>query len=172
MPAFPKLTEPYKSISVFPGWSAPEEGTGYIYFDAPLEIDGVTEANFQLHGGCLIRMPARHISFEIRIGRTPGRKHRPLARLDWRSLTGGHSNKRRPLPDGVSGKRTMPTHLHGFDINWDAERGRMIGPDLPFANDLDRELNNFLEVRQHAGMLFKINNMEIVTEPEWELGFL
>jgi len=66
----------------------------------------------------------------------------------------------------------MPTHLHGFDINWDAERGRMIGPDLPFANDLDRELNNFLEVRQHAGMLFKINNMEIVTEPEWELGFL
>jgi hypothetical protein len=35
-----------KRISAFPGWVEPEAETGYAWFDAPLEIEGVTEVGF------------------------------------------------------------------------------------------------------------------------------
>lgn len=87
-----------KEIAVFSGWSDPEEETGYMWFDSPLNIGGVTEHGFTLHGGCYQRHPNKNVTFELRLKRTPGKKCTPLARLDWRSLKGGHSNMRGRCP--------------------------------------------------------------------------
>ena len=55
-----------KRISTFPGWVEPEAETGYAWFDAPLEIEGVTEVAFVLHGGCYPQRPNCCITFELR----------------------------------------------------------------------------------------------------------
>ena len=49
------LLLPDKRLSVFEGWSQPEPDTWYSWFNAPIEIDGITSRpGFVLHGGCLL----------------------------------------------------------------------------------------------------------------------
>ena len=161
------LIVPLKSISVFPGWSEPEPQTGYSWFDAPLEIGGVTEPGFMLHGGCYIGQPDCHVTLELRLSKTPGRKMRPLERIDWRSLNGGHSN---PYRRGVavSGQRVSATHLHAFDLNFLPLEGRMRHADLPYAVEIEEDLDSFESLRRYAGIRFKINNITVVSTPSWE----
>lgn len=156
-----------KRISAFPGWVEPEAETGYAWFDAPLEIEGVTEVGFVLHGGCYPQRPNCCLTFELRIGRKPGRKRIPLQRLDWRSFSGGHTN---PVRKGwpLSGKRTAPTHLHSFDLNWsETQPDRMVWDELKFAEDVPEQLPDFASVRSYVGNRFGINGVELVVEPVW-----
>lgn len=165
----PSLVVPLKSIAVFPGWSEPEPGSGYTWFNAPLEIGGVVEPGLVLHGGALSKIPDQHISLELRLSKTPGRRIRPLERIDWRSISGGHSNPRRKdAPAGLSGRRTTNTHLHAFDMNWSADLGRMRHEDLPYADDIAEEIATFEDLLRFAGKRFKINNMNLVLTPPWE----
>jgi len=71
MGPLPVLVESWKAISFFPGWSKPEQETGYCWFDAPLEIEGVTQHGFVLHGGCYADKPECNLTFELRINREP-----------------------------------------------------------------------------------------------------
>ena len=167
MHPFEKLIEETKAISAFSGWSAPEAETGYIWFDAPLEIGGVTERGFVLHGGSYIDKPESHVSFEMRVSRSPGRRCVPLARIDWRSLQGGHTNPRVGGSDW-SGIRVGNTHFHTFELNWSPESGRMRRGGLRQAMEIDQEPQSFTELRDFVGNRFKINNMNVVTEPPWE----
>jgi hypothetical protein len=161
------LAQADKGISVFPGWSDPEPETGFMWFEAPLEIGGVTEQGFVLHGGCLRFQPECNVTFEVRISKTPGRRYIPLMRVCWRSLKGGHSNPRR---EGVpfSGERLDRTHFHAFDQNWLPESGRMRGGNLRMAQPIDQEPQSFTELRALVGKLFRINNIDVVTVPDWE----
>jgi hypothetical protein len=161
------LADAEKSLAVFPGWSAPEGETGYIWFDAPLDVRGVTEPGFVLHGGCLRYQPDCNVTLEIRVSRRPGRGCIPLMRVCWRSLRGGHTNPRR---NGVqfSGLRLGPTHFHPFDLNWLPNRGRMRGWNLPFAAPIEQDFQSFTEYLAYVGKRFRINNIGIVTPPEWE----
>jgi len=45
-----------KAIARFPGWTGPEPETGYLWFDAPLEIEGVVEAGLLLRGGAVAHL--------------------------------------------------------------------------------------------------------------------
>jgi hypothetical protein len=161
------LAEADKRLAAFPGWSEPEGETGYMWFDAPLDIGGVTEPGFVLHGGCLRYQPECNVTLEIRLGRRPGRGCVPLMRVCWRSLRGGHTNPRR---SGVaySGVRVGSTHFHPFDLNWLPDRGRMRTGNLPFAVPIDPDFDLFTQYRDFVGNHFRINNIDVVTAPPWE----
>jgi hypothetical protein len=161
------LAEAEKLISVFPGWSDAEPETDYMWFDAPLEIGGVTEPGFVLHGGCLRYQPERHVVFEVRVSRTLGRRCVPLMRICWRSLKGGHTNPRREGAE-FCGVRLGSTHFHTFDQNWHAEGGRMRAGNLRMAWPIEQEPQSFTELRELVGKRFRINNIDVVTVPNWE----
>ena len=155
-----------KEIGIFPGWSEPETETDYIWFDAPIEIGGVTETGLVLHGGCLAHRPNVNLTLELRMARTPGRQCVPIERLDWRSIQGGHSNPRKPKSEWA-GKRVSETHLHDFWLNWSPEEERIRGGRLDVAREIEDELKKFEDVRAYVGKRLRINNIEIVKEPDW-----
>ncbi len=77
-----------------------------------------------------------------------------------------------PTRDGIghplSGKRLGPTHIHAFELNWSDTEQRMRESPLRFARDVEEELADFASLRKFIGNRFKINNIEIVTEPVWD----
>jgi hypothetical protein len=160
------LVAPAKSLSSFPGWSRARVGDGYVWFNAPLEVGGVTMPGLFLHGGCYINQPERHVTLELRLAKTPGRRIRPLERIDWRSMRGGHHNLRRK-GHPLSGVSVSPTHLHAFDQNYDGQRDRFLGEDLPFAQEIDVEMQTFVDLLAFAAFRFKINNINVVETPQW-----
>lgn len=156
-----------KDISFFPGWSKPEAETSYLWFDAPLELDGVTETGLVLHGGCFAERPDCHVIFEVRLSRvTSGNRRLPLARIEWKSLEGGHSNPRR-RGKLFSGVRVGPTHFHDFELNWDSIGRRMERGNLRFARDVVPIPPDYEAFRAEAGISLKINNIDVVKRPEW-----
>jgi hypothetical protein len=170
MRPFPILVDVEKSISSFSGWSPPDRTDDYVWFDAPLEIDGVTEVGLFLHGGAYLHRPERHVSFELFVRHPHARRRYPLDRIDWRCLRDGHTNIRVP-GHPLSGKRiAADSHHHTFDVNWSEATGKMHGggPELRMARAIDVELQSFAELRTYAGKHFKINNIELVLPPEWE----
>lgn len=158
---------PLKLIAAFPGWSDPEPETSYSWFNAPLEIGGVIEPGLMLHGGCYIDQPNRHVSLELHIAKTPGRQMRPLERIDWRSNKGGHTNVVRSGMPQVP-PRVSSTHLHAFELNWEAGKLRMRGPDLPYACEIAEDLSDFETLRAYAGKRLRISNINLVSTPAWE----
>jgi len=168
MGALKALTERNKSISYFPGWSEPEPESSYTWFNAPLDVAGVTEAGLVLHGGCLANAPDCNVSFEIAVIGMGGHRRISLARLCWRSLRGGHTNPRTHGPEVLRGLRVGPTHYHSFTANWIAAERRMRGRNLPFAEDVNEVLETFEAARDLAGALLRISNIGVVMRPEWE----
>jgi hypothetical protein len=163
---FPSFFNSLKALSSFPGWSKAEVDTGYLWFDSTLEIAGVTEEGLVFHGGCYQQHPDMHVVFELRAA-SPGNKRRiPLARVDWRSRNGGHTNSRRS-GSPVSGLRVGETHFHAFDLNWLEAEGRMRNGNLPQAREIEEDIQTFESLRDSAGKLFRINNMHIVERPPW-----
>ena len=120
----PELVAIDKQLSRFPGWSDPEPETSFVWFDAPIEIEGFTEAGLILHGGAYANYRDRHVVFELK-GYAPGSARRKaLMRSEWRSLTGGHSNPRRG-DVASAGKRVGETHYHPFNLNWSETESRL-----------------------------------------------
>lgn len=156
-----------KEIGHFPGWSGPEEETGHLWFDAPIEIGGVTETGLVLHGGCIATRPECHVTFELRIAKTPGRRSVPIERIDWKSLQGGHSNPRKPS-SRWAGQRVSDTHLHDFWLNWSETKQQMRQGGLRVAREIDERLEGFGDVLAFVGNRLRINNIDIVKHPPWE----
>jgi hypothetical protein len=157
-----------KAIAYFPGWSKPDDEDHYSYFQAPLSIGGVTEAGLFLAGGAMIDAPDKNVSFEIVLLTHGGAKRTKIMRLDWRSLRGGHTNQRRyNCPDGCPG-RTGETHFHSFQVNWMEHEQKLRGSRLPCAVNISENLQSYEQLRTYVGKHFQINNIDIVSPPEWE----
>lgn len=167
MATFAQIADAEKLISHFPGWSAPEPETGYVWFDAPLEIGGVVERALVIHGGCYYNRPDCHVTFELRIGKTPGRRCVPLMRIEWRSLNDGHTNPRR-RGNALSGLEVPSTHIHPFEPNWSEAEGRMRMGNLRMADVINEDIQTFEELRSIVGNLFRISNIDVVQAPPWE----
>lgn len=161
------LVETEKTIPVQPKWTAPEPaGDGYIRLSVPLEIDGVTFAGLTLSGGAYAQHPEQHVTFELSVHDAVGR-HIRLARIDWRSLKGGHTNHPRHCAGPWRRARVPETHLHSFDLNWSEAEGRMKRGKLPCAEPISQPLQAFAELRTYAGTCFRIKNIDVVPPPDW-----
>lgn len=169
--SFPTLVNATKQIAQFPGWQDAEPETGYMWFDAPIDIAGVVQDGVFLHGGCYRYAPEKHVTFELFARSQSGRRKIPLNRVDWRSLNGGHSNPRRP-GSPVSGLRVSATHFHDFELNWIPLESRMRGRDLSQARNIDEELQSFESLREFVRRSFRITNMDVVLPPKWEYKLL
>lgn len=156
-----------KALAQFSGWSASEPETGYCWFDAPLEIGGVVEAGLVLRGGCYKHLHEQHVTFELAVTKPGILRRIPLARIEWRSIRGGHRNKRRG-DSPWRGRRVGPTHHHSFELNWLAGERRMRRGNLPLACDVEEEMPSFESLRTYVGKLFRISNIGIVPMPPWE----
>lgn len=166
----PDLMAARKAIAGHVSWSAPEQGTGYCWFDAPLDIGGVIQEGLILHGGCVARQPDRHVSFEIRAKVNYRHKRVPLSRIDWRSLDGGHTN--RPCAaNPYGGKRVSDSHYHSFDVNWVPVNNR-VRADLSQAVELEPVPQSFESLRDFCGREFNIINIDVVSRPPWEYDLL
>ena len=163
----PAFAAAFKDIVSFPGWGPPEE-TGYMTFSAPLAIAGLVEAGFALHGGSYHKYRDGNVSFELVLNKTPIRKRMVLARVEWRSLRGGHSNKR-SRPFGIP-RRTEATHFHSFDLNYLESERRMRGGNLPYADNVENSIENFEALLEFVGSRFNIRNINLVEPPDWEYG--
>lgn len=163
--SFDALVNQPKIIAQFPDWQFGANSA--LWFDAPLEIGGIVEPGFMLHGEARSDMPNRNVGLEL-VYKNPNTKRRfALARLDWKTWRGQHRNKRRqgwPL----RGKKVGPTHFHPFELNWIADKKKMRPGDLPVATDITGELQTFESFRAMAGFLLGINNIELVKRPPWE----
>jgi hypothetical protein len=165
--AFAELVTALKALAPFPGWSEPEPETGYCWFNAPIIIGGVVQQSFVLHGGHLKYVPEANVTFELQAGKPGIRRKVPLARIDWRSVRGGHTNPRRS-GSPVSGLRVSASHHHSFALNWLETHQRMRGGNLAMAEDIDQSIQSFESLRDLVRNLFRINNIGIVQPPKWE----
>lgn len=161
----PELINTDKVIISFPGWGDPTPETGVLWFNAPLDVDGVTD--MILHGECTVDLPDCAVSFELR-GYAPPRptKRSALDRIDWRPVDGGHWNPRRKSIVG-SGRRVEGTHRHVFDLNWVEHEGRLRKGNLRQAIEIDEEPQSFESLIAMVGKAFRISNMSIVSVPPW-----
>lgn len=165
--SFEALAIEQKQIATFPGWQRAGLEKAALWFDAPLEIGGVTERAFTLHGEARLDLADQNVGLELVYTIPNTRRRFSLARVDWRSIKGGHSNKRRkgwPL----RGKRLPETHFHPFDLNYNATTKKMRTGDLPVAVEIVGELQTFESYRAMAGFLLRISNIDLVERPPWE----
>lgn len=171
MGTFQDIATSEKSVPYFPGWSEPDRESGYSYFEAPLDIGGVTEPGVVLKGTCSVMHPDKQVSFEIYARKLPARLRVPLMRVDWRPLSGGHSNKKRPRPAGLPA-RVSDIHHHSFALNFNEESGKLVRGNLPFADECGETLADFEALCAYVGRAFRINNMNIVPRPDWRYDLL
>ncbi len=167
--SFHDLFAARKAIAQFPGWSEPEPETGYCWFNAPLIVGDVVEQGFILHGGHLKNVPDANVSFELQASQPGKRRKVPLARLDWRAVSGGHTNPKR-TGSPFSGRRLSSSHHHSFSLNWIEAEQRMRSGNLPMAEEIDQAIQSFESLRKLVGNLFRINNIDVVSPPKWEYG--
>lgn len=135
-------------------------------FAAPIEIAGMVVQGLCLEGNCEQDFPDRHVCFELVVQKTPTRRRVVLERLEWLSLKGGHSNKRR-RPVGVP-RRTDASHWHKFELNYQPSSRRMGNDNLSVAINFEETFSTYENFRIFVGERLKISNVELVTRPEWE----
>jgi hypothetical protein len=156
---FDPLVFGWKEIASSVEWSSPADPEdGHVAFLVPLEIDGVTIAEFALRGGAYEQHADKAVMFQLEIGSLGVRTRTPLVRLDWRPLNPIHKNPDKVLISG--------SHVHRFEANWLESEQRMRTGNLPVAEKI-AEIHTFTELLDFAKILFRINNIEQIPVPEW-----
>lgn len=169
---FHSLVDAEKRLLYTVTWTTPgQEDDEYIEFLAPLEIEDVTIEGLALRGGCYQHLPDSAIMFQLEMGVPRARTRIPLMRLDWRPLTIPHKNPSKG-PAAHRGKLFHGSHLHPFDLNWVEENKAMRAGNLRFAVEVSPEPKTYVEILDFLRKSFKINNVELITEPNWSKRLL
>jgi hypothetical protein len=140
-------------------------------FLTPLEVDGVTIAGLALRGVCYQHRPDEAVMLQMEAAMPGLRTRVPLVRLDWRPATGGHKNPRRG-PDLHAKRFITGSHLHPFELNWLFAAEVMRTGNLPFATAVSPDPNDFAEVLDLVGSVFRISNISLIETPSWSRKLL
>jgi hypothetical protein len=159
------LVESWKDLPAGIAWSSPDTVDGEMSILAPLTIGGVTVGAFALRATCNVARPDCDVMFQLETG-IPGQRTRlPLARIDWRPLSGGHKQPKRP----GSRKRDfiVGSHFHALQDNWVEADQRMKEINLPWGQPLDPEPATYMELLDLVRNLFRFNDISGIGIPEW-----
>lgn len=159
------LVESWKQLPPNVGWSRPDPLDGEMSIYAPLEIGGVTVGAFALRATCNVERPDTDVMLQLETGLPGDRTKLPLCRIDWRPLSGGHKQPKQP--GNRKRKFISGSHLHTFLDNWHAEEERMIGTNLPWAQQLAPEPSDIYGLLDLAQNLFRIKDLSRIGIPEW-----
>lgn len=159
------LVESWKDLPPIVSWSEPDPTDGEMTIFAPLEIGNVTVGSFALRAACYVDRLESDVRFQLETG-LPGQRTRlPLTRIDWRPISGGHKQPKKP--DG--GKRLIikGSHFHTLEDNWLEREQRMRENNLPYAQALESDPANFQELLDLVKIRFRINNITSIGTPKW-----
>ncbi len=162
-----ELVEAEKSIASPTEW-APSGRC--LELKLPLEIDGLIEEQFFFRATAIASLPDEQVVFQleyhgVRIAGGTG----PLCRLEW--LPKGTHNNKGQGPAELRFIDQTGTHFHSFEDNWSEKNGALLRDNLPVARPLSQPIQGFRECLNHVGILFRINNIDVVKTPEWVLSF-
>ena len=156
---FDTLVYGWKDIANAVEWSSPADlEDGHIQFLVPLEIEGITIAEFSLRGGAYEQHVDKALMFQLEIGSPGVRTRTPLIRIDWQPLNPIHKNPDKVIISG--------SHVHPFEANWLESDQRMRTGNLPVAEKMS-EIHTFTDLLDFAKILFRINNIDDIPVPEW-----
>ncbi len=162
-----ELFEANKILASNPKWIA----TDSTWFDleAPLDIDGVTIEGLELRAGAGQSLPDRAVRFHLQYhpARSPCI---PLCRIEWRPVS-PHTNPNQG-PEHLRLLRIVGSHIHGFEMNYLEDEGRMRGKNLPIAEPIDPDPSSFRDLVDVVAAEFRINGMEQIEPPPWREGDL
>lgn len=158
-----ELVDAEKSLAVAGDWT--KRGRR-IEFLAPLEIDGLVEEGFLFRAIALEALPDREVVFQLEYHgiSIPGGTG-PLTRMEWNTLR-PHNNKGRG-PVELRFLDQEGSHFHSFEDNWSEAAGAMLRDNLPIARPIIEPIQGFGGCLHLVGNLFQINNIQLVTSPEW-----
>jgi len=156
-----------KAISGSPRWSKPEGADKSIKLSAALEVGERTLQGFYLKGRARANSPSSDISFTLTYI-APGTKRdgANLDRVDWLPKT-PHENTDERSPPELYLIEIDGTHRHSFDLNWRPKKG---GPLkwLPIAEPIVPDFQDFAALLAGVGILFRISNIDLIPEPNWD----
>ena len=166
---FQALMNMDKAISGMPRWSKPEGADKSIKLSAPIEVEESTLQGFFLKGRARIDTPDADISFTMTY-LPPGTKRDgvTLDRIDWRPKT-PHENTDDNAPDHLYLLEIDGTHRHSFELNWRPKIGTPL-KWMPVAEPIVPDYQSFAEILEGVQNLFRISNIELIPEPDWDIG--
>jgi len=164
---FEALANMGKAVSGSPRWSKPDGADKTIKLSAPLEVEESTLQGLFLKARARINAPDQDISFTLTY-LTPGttRDGVTLDRMDWRPKT-PHENLDEHSPPNLYLIEIDGTHRHSFALNWRHQAGRPL-KWMPVAEPISPDYQDFVELRTAVGNLFRISNIDLISEPNWD----
>lgn len=160
---FHPLVEQWKTLAGSTQWSSPDGEDAHMSFLVPLDIEGVTIAEFALRGTAYEDIIDAAVTFQLEVGIGGIRTRNPLIRLDWRPKSPLHKNPDKVIIQG--------THIHLFDDNWNEQGQRKVGKNLPWAQKVSG-IQSFNELLDYAEIIFKIKGIRDIPVPEWSQKLL
>lgn len=154
-----------KELSIVPDWKRREK-SDFVRLVCPLDVDEITQEGLYFTGSANVYLPDRSVTFQVEFlpPRTDPRKG-PMARIDWRPRS-PHNNKGKGPPEYRMINQTG-SHIHAFDLNWNASIKRMRGHNLPIAIPIFTDLRSYSEALDFVENEFRIKGVTKLPLPPW-----
>lgn len=155
-----------KKVAGSPKWSEPDGLDKGIRVAVALDVGEATLQGLELIGRAKLDSPRADISFSLTYFPTSNRRDAvSLARLDWRPYT-SHTNNDEHSPPELFMVEIFGTHYHSFELNWLSAHGRPL-KWLPVAEPISPDFQDFTELLDGIGKIFRINDISTIPEPRW-----
>jgi hypothetical protein len=151
-----------KMLAIAPIWDSRGDLLEVI---CPLEIDGTVVEGLQFRLTARKSMQDEMVTAQVEY-HTSGEIGGPLARIEWKPLS-GHNNRGRG-PKVWQNRLIEGCHHHSFDLNLKYARKELNRGGLPVALPIENSPKGFNSLLQFVHKEFRITNIQWVEVPPWE----